>query len=342
MLNCYEIQEIECDVVKENDEKIYHEHDVGYKYIFSHKGTFIELLKSFVKKKWVNLLQEEDLVLVDKSYILSDFDEEESDIVYRINTENREIIFYILLEFQSRIDFQMPMRLLFYMTEIWRDILKNSTKKDRRRKGYRLPAVVPIVIYNGKNSWTASKSFKEVLKGHELIEENLVDFNYILLDINRFNESELLEVANLVSAVFLLDQDVDERQLIRRLRKIVYILKRIKPEQFDIFKQWLKGIIKPRLSEDISHEIEETLNSSNQMEVEYMVYNLQRTLERLERRGKEEGIREGIKEGIKEGENKKALQIAKNLLAMGMDVLKVIEVTGLTEEEVYMVRESMN
>lgn len=28
----------------------------------------------------------------------------------------------------------MPIRLLFYMTEIWRDVLKNVSNKERRRK----------------------------------------------------------------------------------------------------------------------------------------------------------------------------------------------------------------
>ena len=73
-----------------------------------------------------NLIKEEDLILVDKSYILSDFEEEESDILYKVNINGEEVIFYVLLEFQSKVDFQMPMRLLFYMTEVWRDVLKNT------------------------------------------------------------------------------------------------------------------------------------------------------------------------------------------------------------------------
>lgn len=136
-------------------DKVYHEHDTGYKHMFSHKGTFIELLRSFVKKDWVKLIKEEDLVLVNKSYVLPDFEEEESDIVYRIKSKENDIIFYVLFEFQSKVDYQMPIRLLFYMTEIWRDIYKNETKVFRKRKDYRLPSIVPIVLYNGRNKWTA-------------------------------------------------------------------------------------------------------------------------------------------------------------------------------------------
>jgi len=36
---------------------------------------------------------------IKKSYILSDYEELESDIVYKATIENKEVIFYILLEF---------------------------------------------------------------------------------------------------------------------------------------------------------------------------------------------------------------------------------------------------
>ena len=50
--------------------------------------------------------------------------------------------------------------------------------------------------------------------------------------------------------------------------------------------------------------------------------------------GKEEGRKEGIKEGIKEGEKNNARKIAKKLLELGMKIEEIIEVTGLTKEEI--------
>lgn len=227
---------------------VHHEHDVGYKHIFSHRETFLELLRSFIKKDWVNLIKEEDLVLVDKSYILNDFEEQESDVVYRINLDGQEVIFYVLLEFQSSVDFQMPLRLLFYMTEIWREILKNTLSKDRRKKEFKLPAIIPIVLYNGKNKWTTVTNFKDILQGNELFGNNILDFSYILFDVNRYEKETLLELANMVSLLFLMEQDITKEELVNRLRSSVFVLKKITPEQFYVFKRWLKGIVKPRLN----------------------------------------------------------------------------------------------
>ncbi|TCO68983.1 Rpn family recombination-promoting nuclease/putative transposase [Marinisporobacter balticus] len=323
-------------------EEIHHPHDVGYKHIFSHKQTFLELLRSFVKKDWVNLIKEEDLILVDKSYVLPDFEEEESDIVYRINIDGKEIIFYILLEFQSKVDFQMPIRLLFYMVEIWRELLKNTSKKTRRRKSFKLPAIIPIVLYNGKNNWTAAKSFKEILNGYELFEENILDFNYTLFDINRYEEEELYTIANLVSAVFLLDQEMDEKKLIRRLRRSISILKKISPEQFSVFKQWLKKIIKPRLDEKLQSEIEKILDKSNQEEVDFMVYNLEKTLDNIEKKGIKQGISKGIEQGIIQGENNKSLTVARNMLIKGFNVEDIVDIVGLSRPKILKIKKEID
>jgi len=45
----------------------------GYKHILSHKKNFMEFLRSFVKKDWVDLIKEENLILIDKEFIQEDF-----------------------------------------------------------------------------------------------------------------------------------------------------------------------------------------------------------------------------------------------------------------------------
>ncbi|MCI2202514.1 Rpn family recombination-promoting nuclease/putative transposase [Clostridium sp.] len=283
------------------EDRVHHEHDVGYKYIFSHKETFLELLHGFVKKDWVNLIKSEDLMLIDKSYILEDFSEEESDIVYRVNVQGQDVIFYILLEFQSTVDYRMPMRLLFYIVEIWREILKNTPRNDRRKKDFKLPSIIPMVLYNGKNTWTAYRNFKDVLSGSKLFEENVVDFRYMLFDIYRYDERYLENMANMVSTVFLLDKEISREDLIRRLRLTAYVLKKITPEQFDILKTWLKGIMRPRLDSESKIKIEEILEKSGQEEVDSMVSNLGKTIDNIIREGKKTGLEEGRKQGRKEG-----------------------------------------
>jgi len=82
-------------------------------------------LKSFVKQGWVEELDEEKITRVDKSFILQDFKDKEADLVYWVKLSDQDVIFYVLMELQSTVDFQMPYRLLVYMVEIWREFIKD-------------------------------------------------------------------------------------------------------------------------------------------------------------------------------------------------------------------------
>jgi hypothetical protein len=44
----------------------------------------------------------------------------------------------------------MSFRLLQYMLEVWRDAFNDTPEKERKRKSFRLPAIVPAVLYNGE------------------------------------------------------------------------------------------------------------------------------------------------------------------------------------------------
>ncbi|WP_231967973.1 Rpn family recombination-promoting nuclease/putative transposase [Thermanaeromonas toyohensis] len=180
----------------------HHPHDKGYKQLLAYKKVFLELLKTFVREHWVETIDENSLILVNKSYILQDFQEKEADIIYMLKNKDRSIIFYILLELQSTVDYLMPFRLLLYMVEVWRDVYHNTPQAERERKDFRLPPIIPAVLYNGSTQWTAARTFKEMQAGYEEFAKYLLDFRYLLFDVNRYSEEELLNAANLIASVF--------------------------------------------------------------------------------------------------------------------------------------------
>ncbi|MDT3428906.1 putative transposase/invertase (TIGR01784 family) [Paenibacillus forsythiae] len=50
--------------------------------------------------------------------------------------------------------------------------------------------------------------------------------------------------------------------------------------------------------------------------------------------GMAKGIAEGLAEGLAEGERKKAIEIAKNLLTLGIEIAVISKASGLSELEV--------
>jgi predicted transposase/invertase (TIGR01784 family) len=321
-------------VIRERGDTIYQPNDKGYKSLLSSKKVFCELLRSFINRSWVAGLDENDLVKVDKSYVSSDFRGQESDIVYRAKLRkdgamqpaaDREVLFYVLVELQSTVDALMPFRLLGYMVELWRDVLKNAGKSAKRRD-FRLPVIVPIVIYNGKRPWTAAQRFNEKLDGAELFGEGVIDFSYLLIDIWRYDERELLAHSNLISAAFLLDRTEEAAEVVARLSQMIDTIRALSDTEADLFWKWTTRILGRRLPRESREQLEAIMEQSGRREANWMITNIEKAIMRTRREERMAGWRKGKQEGKRE--------VAGNLMKMGMSAEQVAEATGLPVEEI--------
>ncbi|MBU3114435.1 Rpn family recombination-promoting nuclease/putative transposase [Clostridium lacusfryxellense] len=126
------------------------------------------------------------------------------------------------------------------MNKTW-EKLRNSEKNEIKRKGYRLPAIVPIVLYNGTKKWTCARNFKDIINESQLFGDNILDFNYILVDINRFSKEYLYEFKNIAAAVFLLDQDINAIEFLERLKNIIINFNKLTSEEKLLLKGWIKN-----------------------------------------------------------------------------------------------------
>ena len=57
--------------------------------------------------------------------------------------------------------------------------------------------------------------------------------------------------------------------------------------------------------------------------------------------GMKEGMEKGMKEGMEKGMSQRSLEIAKKMLAKGMDEASIMDMTGLTVEEIKMLKAEM-
>lgn len=292
-------------------------HDRSYKDLFSNKDVFINLIRGYVSNTWGNEISENNLSLIDKSFILEDYEQIESDIVYKASIDNHDIIFYILLEFQSSVDYSMPIRLFFYMSSIWREIVKNTEKNEFRRKDFKLPAIIPIVLYNGKERWTAAKSLKEKISSIDKFDDNIVDFNYILLDVNRYSREELISKGDISSAIFLLDQNSEIYELLNRIRDIVLHFYNLSDRDINLIKHWLRNTIDEEIVKDI-----ENLLSVDKSEVDIMTSNVSKS------------ISEHFEKAKQEGSKAKEKDVILNLYNMGIDLETISKAVCLSIAEV--------
>ena len=57
--------------------------------------------------------------------------------------------------------------------------------------------------------------------------------------------------------------------------------------------------------------------------------------------GRAEGMEKGRAEGIEEGMSQRSLEIARKMLAKGMDEASIMDMTGLTAEEIKLLKAEM-
>ena len=90
-----------------------------------------------------------------------------------------------------------------------------------------------------------------------------------------------------------------------------------------------------------------TPQEQREYEASKMAYrDIKNSIDTAKREGKEEGLAEGMEkglaegmekglaEGMEKGMNQRSLEIARNLLSLGLPVTQITQATGLTEEEI--------
>ncbi|OQA16381.1 MAG: hypothetical protein BWY64_02577 [bacterium ADurb.Bin363] len=88
------------------------------------------------------------------------------------------------------------------------------------------------------------------------------------------------------------------------------------------------------LTEEMVQQILEMRSKARHEEASRLYQAEQRGIEKGIEKGKEEGRKEGKEEGRKEGEEKRNIEIAKNLLKLNFPVEAISQATGLTAGEI--------
>ena len=83
-----------------------------------------------------------------------------------------------------------------------------------------------------------------------------------------------------------------------------------------------------------------TPREQREYEASKMAYrDIKNSIDTAKREGKEEGLAEGMEKGLAQGMSQRSLEIARTMLAKGMDAEMVMEITGLSESQLKQLKE---
>ena len=265
------------------------DHDSGYKFLFSTPELVRDLILGFVPDEWLHGLDYRTLEIVPGSYITEDFKARADDVVWRVRVGGEWVYLYLLIEFQSSIDSHMALRMMVYVGLLYQALLKEGKVLDDGR----LPPVLPIVLYNGRQCWSAATDVFDLIPPVPgLVEQFKPRFKYLLIDENAYTDSQLASLKNLVAAVFRIEHPVSPESISVLLNLLDHWLVD-RPDLRRMFAIWIRATLMRKAEYRILlPEIDDL------QELKVM---LAERLEEWAHAYKAEGVEQGLQQGVQQG-----------------------------------------
>ena len=300
----------------------HYQYDATYKNLFKNRDMVASLIRCFAPPDVVAEMDFSSLEPFPTEHIAENLRERRNDIVWRIRLEDSSspknlpcledqdqyCYLLFLLEFQSREDWWMAIRILAYTALLWQEIIKAG----KLGKKHKLPPVFPLVLYNGGKAWEAPTDVRGLIQFHgETLAPYQPQQQYLVLDAGRVSEENLTKNDELATLLIRFEraQDVEEiKQLIAELGAVL-------PSSGSLplhraFISWLGNIVfkQTKISEDILH-------CSTIQEACSMLADIAPRWEQMfMEKGRNEGISIGRNEGISIGETNAIKNMLKEIL----------------------------
>lgn len=268
-------------------------HDHAYKLLFSHPRLVRDLLRGFVREKWLARLDLASLERVNSSFVTDRLRARTSDMVWRVRVVGGQGYLHVLLEFQSTVEHYMAVRMLTYVGLLLQEQIRANQVSDRR-----LPAVFPIVLHTGKRQWNAPTKLSAILQTHGGLPSRFrPHVRFHLIDARHLSTHAPHLKDNLAAVLFRMENSRTHGEIDDALRCLFANLKG--PESASLrqaFSVWINRIILARLPGGPLNEIPELKEMCTVLE-----YRFAELEEQFRASGMREGMRKGMSEGLLKG-----------------------------------------
>ena len=269
-------------------------HDAAYKGLFSHRRMVEDLLRGFAAREWSGKLDFETLEKLPADYVSDDGRQRRGDSVWRLRLRGEAWLYLlVMLEFQSTTDPFMAVRVLVYTGLLYQDLIRRGALDEAGR----LPPVLPVVLYNGPERWTAPVEVGDLIApAGETLARYQPSQRYFLLDEGRWGEDDL-PGRNLVSGLVGLETSGTAEALWKAAEALSEWLR--EPDDDELrraFAEWLRQMLPRRFGEG-APPVARALEGGRAMLAE----RAKQWTEEWLRQGREQGLERGLEQGREQG-----------------------------------------
>lgn len=337
-------------------------HDSVFKTFLSRVETARDFIEIHLPPALRSVCDLQTLRLESGSFVEDDLHPYYSDILYSLKMTGGDGYIYVLIEHQSSPDKHMAFRLMRYAVAAMQRHLEAGHSA--------LPLVIPVLFYQGRRSpWPWSLNWLDGFP-HPQLARQLYSSPFPLVDITVIPDEEIMQHRSMAAltliqkhirqrdlallldqlAGLLIEEHMSEHQIAvlvkymihagetHDVKTLLYELARRVPQQGDklmTIAEQLKlmgrteGLLQG-IQEGIQQGIEEGLLQGIQ---EGIQQGIEEGLQQGIQEGLQQGIEEGLHQGILEGQRAARQEIARQMLQKGFDKHAIIEMTGLSQEE---------
>ena len=269
--------------------------DERYRTIFAFPRMVEDLLRGFAAVEWAGTLDFSTLRKVPAEYVSDERLRRRGDAVWQVRLrDGRDLL--VLLEFQSRDDSRMALRILAYTSLLYQELARNEGWMPNASA--RLPLILPVVVYNGDSPWRAVQELSELVQPAE---GALASFRpsqrYQVLDERHAAEDDLPS-PNLVTAVVRLETIRSPPDLVRVTGLLRDWLRRPEDDGLErAFAEWVREVAERLVPGGARLGPEMTLEDVRMTLVE----RVSEWPKQWMREGREQGRKEGLEQGMQEG-----------------------------------------
>ncbi len=293
--------------------KLLSKHDRVFHHFLSDKETAESLFREYLPERITKHIDFSSLEITKDTFVDKRLARHFSDILYKVRIEGMTAFIYLLIEHKSKFDKFTGFQLLRYIVKIWELFLKQNKEAEK------LPPVIPIVLYHGKEKWDIKTQFISLVEAPADLKPYIPDFKYNLQDISHMSR-KMIKGSLILRSLILSLKYVKSPEIVRQVWEICRLLSKMQDRGKAIeFLETLAAYL---------------LSSTRHLKEKDMI-------EAYTENFKEDGgdfmqtVADGwLKEGRKEGEKKGKLEMAKKMKAKGMDTDTIAEISGLPVEEI--------
>ncbi|WP_343731522.1 Rpn family recombination-promoting nuclease/putative transposase [Duganella sp.] len=284
--------------------------DALYKQLFSHPEIVRDLVAGFLPAEWAQQLEVGAFERVNASYASDEGKARHEDVVWRARIDGEWVYVYILLEFQSRPDKWMALRMQVYIGLLYQDLVAQH----KLSKHGKLPPVLPIVFYHGHRPWRAATELAELmLPPPEGLEQFQASQRYVLID-----QHHDWARGDIVPLLFRLLRSRTETERAAALNMLLarLMLPDLAPIRASL-QHWLLLTLRDAGgSTNIEWEEGLVMNAKRQPRFnELITEDFIRRLVQPQEEALQEGVQQGMQQGMQQGELLALQGVLRDLLA---------------------------